>query len=269
MVSRIRVGTQGWNYDAWVGPFYPAGTRPADFLTVYARAFDTVEVDSTFYASPVSKTVRGWARRTPDDFIFSLKVPQEITHERRLRNVDELAAEFFDRTRELGGKLGPVLIQLGPDFGPTELPALAQFLPKLPRDLRFAVEFRQRGWIHDGVLALLAEHNVALALSEGRWIPKRQMLQLAARPTADFLYLRLMGADQGIVDYSRIQLDRTRDLESWASVLWPYAEQGREVFVYINNHFAGHSPSSARDLQRLLRQDAVEPENLGEQMSLF
>jgi len=269
MAARIRVGTQGWNYDAWVGPFYPLGTRPADFLTVYARAFDTVEVDSTFYATPAPKTVRNWAQRVPDDFVFTLKVPQEITHERRLRNVDDLAGEFFSVARELGNKLGPVLIQLGPDFGPTELPAVAQFLPKLPQDMRFAIEFRQKGWIHDGVLALLAEHNVALALSEGRWIPKRQMLQLAARPTADFTYLRLMGIDQSIADYSRIQLDRTRDLETWSSVLWPYAEQGREAFVYINNHFAGHSPQSARELQRLLRQDAVEPENLGEQMSLF
>jgi uncharacterized protein YecE (DUF72 family) len=80
-------------------------------------------------------------QRTPDDFLFALKLPQEITHERRLRNVDDLTTEFFDRIRELGPKLGPVLIQLGPDFGPTELPAVAQFLPKLPRDIRFAIEF--------------------------------------------------------------------------------------------------------------------------------
>ena len=269
MATKLHVGTQGWNYDAWVGPFYPEGTRSADFLTVYARAFETVEVDSTFYASPVSKTVRGWAQRTPDDFLFSLKMPQEITHERRLRNVDDLAAEFFERARELEGKLGPILIQLGPDFAPNELPAVAQFLPKLPRDLRFAIEFRQRGWIHDGVLALLAEHNVALAIAEGRWIPRKQMMQLASRPTADFAYVRLMGLDQSIVDYSRVQIDRTRDLEAWASILWPYAEQGREAFVYINNHFSGHSPAAARDLQRLLHQPAVEPEQLGEQMSLF
>jgi len=269
MTARIRVGTQGWNYDAWAGPFYPAGTRPMDFLTIYARAFDTVEVDSTFYATPAVKTVRGWAQRTPDDFIFALKLPQEITHERRLRNVDDAASAFFDVARELGAKLGPILIQLGPDFGPNELPAVAQFLPKLPRDIRFAIEFRQRGWIHDGVLALLAEHNVALTLSDGRWIQRKQMMQLATRPTADLIYVRLMGIDQSIVDYSRIQIDRTRDLESWMSVLWPYAEQGREAFVYVNNHFAGHSPASAREMQRLLGQHAVEPEHLGEQMSLF
>ena len=67
-MAHIRLGTQGWNYDAWVGPFYPTGTRPADYLTVYARAFDTVEVDSTFYAVPPTKTVRGWYDRTPAGF---------------------------------------------------------------------------------------------------------------------------------------------------------------------------------------------------------
>ncbi len=269
MSARIRIGTQGWNYDAWVGPFYPRRTRPADFLTVYARAFDTVEVDSTFYAIPAVKTVRDWAQRTPADFLFALKMPQEITHEHRLRNADDLIAEFFDTARELGDKLGPILIQLGPDFGPTELPAVAQLLPKLPRDMRFAIEFRQHGWIHDGMLALLAEHNIALALSHGRWLNRKQMMALVERPTADFLYIRWMGADRGLVDYSRIQIDRRRELESWASLLWPYLDKGREVFGYINNHFAGHSPASARDLQRLLGQTAVDPEQLGEQMSLF
>jgi uncharacterized protein YecE (DUF72 family) len=265
----IRLGTQGWNYDAWVGPFFPSGTRAPDFLSVYARAFDTVEVDSTFYAVPAAKTVRGWYERTPPHFTFSLKLPQEITHERRLRDVDDVASLFYERARELGEKLGPVLIQLGPDFGPVELPALANLLPTLPTDIRFAVEFRQRGWINDGVLALLAEHRVALALSDGRWIPRKQMLALAARPTTDFMYVRWMGPDRDIVDYSRIQVDRTRELESWAGVLWPLPTQGVTVYGYVNNHFAGHSPESARELQRLLKLNPVDPATLGEQMSLF
>jgi len=93
----IHLGTQGWNYDAWVGPFYPDGTRAADFLTLYARAFDTVEVDSTFYAIPPERTVRGWAERTPANFRFALKLPQEMSHERRLRDVDDLLELFLDR----------------------------------------------------------------------------------------------------------------------------------------------------------------------------
>jgi uncharacterized protein YecE (DUF72 family) len=269
MSAHIRLGTQGWNYDAWVGPFYPSGTRPVDYLTVFARAFDTVEVDSTFYAVPAAKTVRGWYERTPPGFTFALKLPQEITHERRLRDADDVATLFYDRARELGDKLGPVLIQLGPDFGPAELPALANMLPKLPRDIRFAVEFRQRGWINDGVLALLAEHDVALALSDGRWIPRKQMLSLATRPTTDFTYVRWMGPDRDIVDYSRIQVDRTRELEAWAGVLWPLAKIKVKVYGYVNNHFAGHSPESVRALQQLLGMTPVDPSTLGEQMSLF
>lgn len=269
MSARIRIGTQGWNYDAWVGPFYPSGTRPAEYLTVYARAFDTVEVDSTFYAVPPAKTVRGWYERTPANFVFALKLPQEITHERRLRDADDVADLFYDRARELGEKLGPVLIQLGPDFAPVELPALANLLPKLPRDIRFSVEFRQRGWINDGVLALLSEHGVGLTLSDARWIPRRQMLALASRPTTDFLYVRWMGANRDIVDYSRIQIDRASELEQWAGVLWPLTLKGVSVYGYVNNHFAGHSPESARELQRLLKQVPVDPETLGEQMSLF
>ena len=269
MTTRIRLGTQGWNYDAWVAPFYPVGTRPADYLSVYARAFDTVEVDSTFYAVPSAKTVRGWYERTPEGFSFALKLPQEITHERRLRDSADVAELFYDRARELGTKLGPVLIQLGPDFGPAELPALANMLPTLPRDIKFAIEFRQRAWINDGVLALLAEYGVALTLTDARWVPRKQMLALAGRPTADFTYIRWMGGNRDIVDYSRIQVDRARELTQWAAVLAILAKVRVKVYGYVNNHFAGHSPQSVRDLQRMLGQTPTEPESLGEQMTLF
>jgi uncharacterized protein YecE (DUF72 family) len=269
MAGRIRIGAQGWNYDAWVGPFYPPGTRPADYLAVYSRAFDTVEVDATFYAIPPVRTLRGWAERVPAGFSFALKLPQEITHENRLRHAGDLLNLFFERARELGPKLGPVLVQLGPDFGPAELPALAAFLPTLPRDVQVAVEFRQRAWIHDGVLALLAEHNVALALTDGRWIPRKTILALAERPTADFAYVRWMGPDRELVDYSRIQVDRSRELDAWAAVLPRVVARLKTVFGYFNNHFAGHSPASARHLSERLGLPVVDPSQLGEQMSLF
>lgn len=269
MSAIVRIGTQGWNYDAWVGPFYPEGTRPVDFLPIYARAFDTVEVDSTFYAIPPARTVRGWVERTPSNFKFALKLPQEITHERKMRDSADLASEFFDRARELGPKLGPILIQLGPDFAPSELPAVAAFLPLIPRDLQVAIEFRQRGWIHDGIIALLAEFNIAIALTDARWIPRRTMLSLAERPTANFQYIRWMGPDRDIVDYSRLQRDRTRELETWARVIGRLAQRATAVYGYVNNHFAGHSPASARQIQELLGQQPVQPSEIGEQMSLF
>lgn len=268
MAARIHIGTQAWSYDAWVGPFYPLGTRPADYLTVYARAFNSVEVDSTFYAVPPASTVRGWRDRTPEQFTFALKLPQEITHERRLRNSTDVVELFAERARELGPKLGPVLIQLGPDFGPVELPALAKLLPALPRDIRFSVEFRNRGWITDGVLALLAEHGVGLTLTDGRWFSRKQMLMLATRVTTSFVYVRLIGGNRELVDYSRIQIDRTAELEQWAHTLRPFART-IDVFAYTSNQFAGHSPQTARELQKLMGQTPVAPEFLGEQMSLF
>ena len=268
-MGSLRVGTCGWNYDAWVGPFYPTGTRPVDFLATYARAFNTVEVDSTFYAIPPAKTVRGWASRVGEDFRFALKLPQEITHELRLRSADELCRQFCGVARELGKKLGPILIQLGPDFGPSELPALAAFLPTLPADLKFAIEFRQRGWINDGIIALLAEHHVALTLVDGPWIPRKTMVALAGRATADFAYIRLMGPNRDIVDYSRVQADRTKELEIWAKVMAVLAPSAVFTYTYVNNHFAGHSPASGRAILEMMGLPVVDPAKLGTQLTLF
>lgn len=282
--ARVRLGTQGWNYDAWAGAFYPTGTRAADFLATYARAFDAVEVDATFYAVPSEQTVRGWAARTPADFRFALKLPQTLTHERHLRGGDDVLESFLDRARLLGPKLGPILVQLGPAFGPAELPALARFLPKLPADVRFAVEFRDRAWLADGaraasVLALLADHGVTPALSDGRWIPRRWVFRLAERVAdaaargagrgAPVAYVRWMGANRDLVDYSRIQIDRTRELDAWAAVLRALAAATGGVYGFVNNHFAGHSPQSVRDLQHRLGQRAVGPEELAEQLPLL
>jgi uncharacterized protein YecE (DUF72 family) len=186
-----------------------------------------------------------------------------------MRDADDVAQLFFDRARELGAKLGPILVQLAPDFGPSELPALAAFLPTLPRDLKIAIEFRDRGWIHEGVLALLAEHGVALALSDARWIPRRTVLGLAEKPTSHFAYIRWMGPNRDIVDYSRVQRDRTNELEQWSRAIAAMARSMTAVYGYVNNHFAGHSPASARELQRLIGQRPVQPEELGEQMNLF
>jgi uncharacterized protein YecE (DUF72 family) len=217
--------------------------------------------------------VLGWAERTPPGFRFALKLPQAATHERRLRDAGPVLDPFLARARLLGPKLGPVLVQLGPDFGPEELPALVRFLALVPPDVRFAVEFRQRGWITDGVLALLADHGVALALTDGKWVPRPWALKLAARfaerPPAPFAYVRWMGPNRDLVDYSRIQVDRSRELTAWGGALGAMAAGVPEVYGYVNNHFAGHSPQNVRDLQRLLGQRPVEPDALGEQLTLL
>lgn len=273
---RVLLGTQGWNYAAWLGPFYPTGTRPADFLSTYGRAFGTVEVDSTFYAVPPERAVLGWAERAPPGFRFALKLPQTITHEHRLRGGDDVLAQFFERARLLGPKLGPVLVQLGPDFGPDELPALVRFLPKLPGDVQVAVEFRQRGWLTEGVLNLLADHGVAPALSDGKWVPRRWTLALAdryaTRAPAPFAYVRWMGPNRDLVDHSRIQVDRSREQARWAAAITAIVGGSsgvREMWGYTSNHWAGHAPQSARELQRLLGQRPVSPDQLGDQLTLL
>jgi uncharacterized protein YecE (DUF72 family) len=268
----ILIGTQGWNYTAWVGPLYPPGTRASEFLPAYARVFRAVEVDSTFYAIPEARVVRAWAERTPPEFTFALKMPKEVTHGRRLRDADDVVRDFLERARQLGAKLGPILLQMGPDFGSDELPAIETFLPTLPGDLRFAIELRQSRWMSPEVLPhlleLLARHGIALALSDGRWIPRETMLELVERTTADFLYVRWMGPDRAITDYSHVQFDRSEEIRAWSEVL-QYAANTRDVFGFFNNHFAGHSPASARELQRLLGQQPVDPETLRVQRSLF
>lgn len=268
-MGHIIVGTQGWNYPAWVGPFYPKGTRPASFLRAYAKAFQTVEVDSTFYATPPASTIEGWAERVPDGFVFALKLPREITHGLALEDAAVPLGAFVARARLLGGKLGPVLIQMGPDFGPGRRASLERFLPLLPSDLRFAIEFRQSGWLEPWLLRLLGDHGVALALADGQWVPRERLLELAASPTADFAYVRWMGPDRKIEDYSRVLVDRSRELAEWAAALAALAARVSAVHAYFNNHFQGHSPASARALQGLLGQRPVDPTELRVQPDLF
>lgn len=271
MSGGIFVGTQGWSYPAWIGSFYPIGTRAADMLSVYARAFGTVEVDSTFYAIPAEPVVRGWRDRVPDRFIFSLKVPQEVTHERRLVDAEDAVHRFLARASLLGPKLGPLLLQMAPDWGPTPATreTLARFCAGLPREYRWAIEFRDPRWLTPATLELLETHQVTLALADSRWVRRDVMIDLAGRPTAGFGYVRWMGADRRITDYSRVREDRGVELNLWSAGIAALAARVTTVFGYFNNHFQGHSPQAARDFQRLIGQPTVDPVLLQEQAELF
>lgn len=271
MAAAVHLGTQGWNYPAWVGPFYPAGTRAPGMLSLYARAFATVEVDSTFYAIPAEPVVRGWYERSRPGFLFALKVPQEITHERRLVDAADPLARFVERARLLRDRLGPLLLQMPPDWAATKVAreALSAFLPALPPDLRFAIEFRDPRWLDDDTLTLLRGHGVAVALVEGRWVKREEMLAMAEAPTADFAYLRWMGPDRSLTDYSHVQVDRDAELDAWAVAVRGIAGRVRDVFGYFNNHFQGHSPESARRMQERLGLPTVHPSDLRDQQEIF
>ncbi|MDH3495599.1 MAG: DUF72 domain-containing protein [Gemmatimonadota bacterium] len=267
----VLVGTQGWDYPAWVGPFYPPATRPADMLGVFARAFSTVEVDTTFYGTPAEYIVRGWRERVPPGFRFSLKVPQAITHERRLVDAAELLAQFLGRVRLLGDRLGPLLLQMPPDWAPTPVAraALDGFVPGLPTDVRWAMEFRDPRWLRSEVIQLLRAHGVALAFAEGRWVRRDRVLALTEEPTADFSYVRWMGPDRALTDFSRVQVSRDDVFAPWVEAVRALQRRGRTVYGYFNNHFQGHAPASARRLQEALGEEPVAPAALRVQGDLF
>ena len=268
----IHIGTQGWNYEDWVGGFYPRGTRAADFLDLYVKVFDTVEIDASFYAIPSEAAIQSWYKRAPQNFTYSLKLPQEITHHNRLQDSEDLLLRFCERVRDLQEKLALILIQLPPDFSPRSLPALEKFLPLLPTDVRFAIEFRDRHWVLEDigelVLELLRENRVALALADSKWLPRETMIQLAAQPTADFAYVRWLGPAE-LTNYSRIQINRDVEFALWQEVFGKLQQNVSEVYGYFNNHYQGHSPGSANHFKQLLGQPVVAPSVLEDQPSLF
>lgn len=271
MTAQVLLGTQSWGFKGWVGPFYPVGTRSADMLSVYGHAFPTVEVDSTFYAIPAGPVVRSWAQSVPDEFIFALKVPQAITHERQLEAAGDLLERFLERARLLEDRLGPLLIQMSPAFHPTgeNRSVLKDFVAALPDGYRWAMEFRHPRWIGPATLDLLRGRNVALALADGRWIRRSTLLDLAERPTADFAYLRWLGSSRALTDFSRVQVVRDRELWHWASAIRALSSRVPAVFGYINNQFEGHAPESVRRLQQMVGQEPVPAEALRDQAELF
>ncbi|MCH7473092.1 MAG: DUF72 domain-containing protein [Gemmatimonadetes bacterium] len=270
-MSAFHLGTQNWSYRAWVGPFYPPDTPKADMLQWYGRMFSTLEVDATFYAIPAEPIIGGWLAKVPSDFVFSLKVPQEITHGRRLVGCQATLDKFVDRVRQLGNSLGPMLVQLPPDFVPTPETRLAlrNFVARLPRNHRWAVEFRHPGWLDQQTLTTLRDHNVALTLVDGRWVRRSRMLEAAAEPTADFSYVRWMGSDVRFTNFSHPQRDCESELAIWADTLKLLAESAETVYGYFNNQYQGHSPHSVRAMQRLLGQAFVEPMAIRTQTQFF
>jgi uncharacterized protein YecE (DUF72 family) len=127
-----------------------------------------------------------------------------------------------------------------------ELPALVDFVGKMPSDIRFTIEFRHRGWLTEGVIAFLRDRNVGITLVDGRWIPRKLMLALAKRPTSDFAYIRWMGPNRDLVDYSRIQVDRSREIDLWIEAIQSMPSGVTDVYGFIANTFSGHSPATAR-----------------------
>jgi uncharacterized protein YecE (DUF72 family) len=244
--GRLLLGTQGFAFDDWVGPFYPAGTPKSAYLEQYALHFATVEIDSTFYGSPRAQVVQGWRERTPEGFRFAAKFPKLITHEKKLQGAQGDAQAFVGTMQALGDKLAVLTLQFAYDFTPDNRDELEAFLAALPKGPRYAVELRNRGWLNPELGERLSQHNVALVLQDLHYMPKLDWI------TADFTVIRWLGRRQDIQAFDRIQIDRTAVLEKWAERVSRFLDDGVDVYGYFNNHFAGHSPASARQFAEML-----------------
>jgi uncharacterized protein YecE (DUF72 family) len=267
----IWIGCSGWSYPDWAGPFYPEGMAAGEYLGWYADRFLIVEVDSTFYRVPSKAMVQGWRHRTPDGFRFVLKVPQVITHQKLLQDCDEEVDGFVTSILPLGDKLTAALLQLGyfnrGAFGSLDdfLNVLDPFLARWPhQQVPLAVEVRNPRWVGPKLAEVLRDHNAALTLTEQTWMPRpSEVAKLVDPVTGPISIFRLLGDREAIerltTTWDRVVVDRSADLAETAGVIESIA--GRvPVAVFLNNHYAGHSPATARDLRRLLGQsDPVPP----------
>jgi uncharacterized protein YecE (DUF72 family) len=231
------IGTSGYNYKEWKGPFYPPELADHAMLKYYAERFSTVEINYTFYRMPNVRTLQSWAKETPDGFTFTLKAPRRITHELRLRDAGDPLTYFCDTAKSLKKKLGALLFQL-PPFLKKDVARLEDFLHQLPPGFRPAFEFRNQSWFADDVYECLRRFEAALCIAEHdeHGAPFEQ--------TANFGYFRLRKPE-----YS------DADLGAWAQRLADAAVGWSDIFVYFKHEDAGKGPLFAAKLFNLLQAD--------------
>lgn len=228
----ILIGTSGYNYPEWKGLFYPPTLRPAGMLGYYAERFSTVEINYSFYRMPTPAMVRAWALATPPSFVFTLKAPKRITHDRRLVEVADPVALYLEAAAALGAKRGPLFFQLAPTFK-KHTERLRALLALVPRDVRCAFEFRHLSWFADDVYDTLRAHDAALCIAD---------TDAGATPdvvTASWGYLRLRD-----VDYDEAQL------HAWARTA--QRTEWKDTFVYFKHEETASGPRLAARLREIV-----------------
>ena len=234
----IRIGTSGWNYRHWRETFYPRELPQKAWLEFYSQSFDTVEINSTFYRLPKQEYVDNWADATPEGFMFAVKGSRYLTHLKRLGDTGEPLDRFFDLLGRLGGKAGPVLWQLPPQFGRDD-DRLAAFAGALPGGWRHAFEFRNPEWFCPEVYEILERAGVALCFGDHPERPQELVL------TAGWTYLRFhYGKDDG--RYTQAQL------EEWSGYINNLRDEGVDVYAYFNNDAHGYALENGETLRGLL-----------------
>jgi uncharacterized protein YecE (DUF72 family) len=261
-MGSIRLGCSGWSYDDWGdGKFYKAGIDSKGRLPYYAKIFDTVEIDSTFYRlPPVANVAQSWVKRTPDDFMFAVKFPKQITHVKDRAALTEADLQpFIDivvKPLDQGKKLGPILIQFPASFK-QDYSVLEKFFSYLPERYLYAVEFRHLSWLEDQkrTMALLSKYKIA------NCIVSEKIMPAITEVTADFTYLRWHGLNEPkdgkylIYDYTYSE----DQLKEWVPIIKSVAEQVN-VYGYFNNHPNGQAPTNCNQIKKLLGLKVKKPE---------
>lgn len=241
MVSDLRIGTSGYHYKHWVGPFYRPKTQPGKMLGYYIRHFDTLELNNSFYRLPAVEAFAAWRNATPENFVFAVKASRFITHNKKLKDPENALHNLLPRAEHLGRKLGPVLFQLPPRWK-VNLERLEALLEILPRRHRYAFEFRELSWMTPDVNKLLRRFNAAFCIYElaGYHSP--------CELTADFTYVRLHGPEAGKYQGS-YSSDRLR---AWARRIEEWAKELKAIYVYFDNDQAGYAAQNALALKNLV-----------------
>lgn len=242
MAERIRIGTSGWHYAHWRGPFYPEKLSSEDMLGYYAERFSTVEINNSFYHLPSRETFRAWRSQTPARFSFSVKASRYITHMKKLKEPKQPLRKFLLHAGELKEKLGPILFQLPPRWH-CDSERLGKFLDALPEGRRYAFEFRDPTWFQDEIYALLRQQNAAFCAYDLAGTESPRLL------TADFAYVRLHGPNESKYSgcYTR------RQLRDWVKQCREWLDGGaKNVFVYFDNDQAGYAARNAGEMQEMI-----------------
>jgi uncharacterized protein YecE (DUF72 family) len=258
----IKLGCSGWSYEDWKQVFYKPAIAAKQMLPFYAKIFNTVEINSTFYRLPATPVItESWVKRTPADFIFAVKFPQDFTHARkaRLQVTEEDLRPFFEivlEPLERGKKLGPILIQF-PNSFKADYPLLENFFTYLPSQYSYTVEFRHLTWLEEQkkTMALLSKYNIAYCIVSEKILPPISEI------TADFAYIRWHGLNEPkqekylIYDYSYTE----EQLQWWVPMIKKLADEV-PVYGYFNNHPNGQAPANCNQIKKMLGLKVQKPE---------
>ncbi len=244
ITEKIHIGTSGYSYDDWLGNFYPQFCSSKDFLRFYSSIFNTVEIDATFYRIPSVDTVKNWRKVTPPGFIFSAKFPETVTHGGDIDSRISNLKAFMEVMSHLEEKRGPLLLQFPYSFNPAEhYDLLKNLIEHVPEEGKISLEVRNRKWLTPEFYQMLICKKISLCLMDHPWMPKKTAF------TGGFAYIRFLGDRKKIEsDFSYERVAHEEDLKWWSELMEEFSREKGEVYAYFNNHYSGHSPTTAKRL---------------------